>query len=428
MRLNRWVYATASAAMVVSGALAEQACSSSDNYCTGSGASEVCYLYTVPSGSDASTTVVHEASTGPVDTGSPDSAANNATDAAPAPFGPGTGTACLGAIGSYPAASCDPSDEMACGTSLASGCTVAAVCGNPNTCEPFVTNPNPDKGVDNFRMRLINITAPVSLANETVQLAVVTTAVDLPAYVDAGGAACGENGTGLFNWLLSVDKTKGTITTGGAPPSADPFTTGYCFINGMVNGTMIGPSTVAAKFTGNTFSTTPTASTLNIPIFLPGTMLKEVVILPIEQASFNDVTISEDGNCIGSVNNNSIVPSSAGPCTDPLPLGQESCSRWHSAGTLGGYIELEKADGVVVAALGGESLCVLLTNDRDTENPPKCTAAGKTAGNYCSKTNSATGCTDSVWLSAQFAASAVNLQSSDAGVPVCHGGSIGSGS
>ncbi len=427
MRLNRWLYAAASFGMMAGGALAEESCSNTLNYCESNvgdaGPQTFCYLYS-PLVPDSSVTA-------PVDAGAKKDTGTSEAGACgqgTPPFGPGDGGPCSGPVGGFPAPSCDPSDESAqsCQGPMDPSCSIAKVCGDPTTCEPFVTNPVPGKGVDNFRMRLINITAPPALATTVVQVAVVSAGVDLPASPDAGGAACGENGTGLFNWLLSVDKANNQVITGGAPFSPDPFTTGYCYVNGTVAGTPVAPSTLKATFNCNTFSTEPLTNVLQIPIFVAG---GGAVILPINGASLNDVTVSDDGNCIGAVNNFASSPSSSGACVDPLAFGAGSCSRWHSAGSLGGYITLAQADNVPIVTLGGESLCVLLTGDNNGGTPPKCTTAGLSDGNYCAPKGSTPGkaCTggDSFWLSAQFAASAVNIQPKGMGPAICNGGSIG---
>jgi len=111
-----------------------------------------------------------------------------------------------------------------------------------------------------------------------------------------------------------------------------------------------------------------------------------------------------------------------------------ACSRWHSGGAFAGYMTLAAADEVLVPPLNNESLCVLLTNQSNmapstATSGPKCTPAGLMAGDYCSGPNGTIGqpCAngDSVWLAAQFAASAVNVTTGDAGVELCNGGSVG---
>jgi hypothetical protein len=433
MRLNRWVYAAASMGMMGAGVLAEQACSTG-NYCTGSGSDMTCFLYT-ESPTDAGKAAGQDAMTARKDAGA------DANASAPYSYTTGDGGPCTGPVGGFPPPRCDPSDETApvCSTPFDAGCNLSPKCGDLTTCEPFVKNPAPSAGVDNFRMRLINITAPPALAKQAIQGGVVTPAVELPSVTAAGvgGAPCGENGSGLFNWLLSVNQTAKTVTTGGAPPSTDPFGLGYCYLNATVNGLPIGPVNLKAMFTGNTFSTVPLtgATPLNIPIFVaPMTAGGPygAIILPILGASLNEVTITSDGNCIGEVNNLSIQPPMPGVACSETPLiqtGVDSCSHWHTDGTLGGYITLKAADAIPIVVLGGESLCVILTSEqKDGSSPATCSTGGLTAGDYCSPKDGVAGhaCTngDSMWLSAEFAASAVNI-TDDKSITLCNGGSIG---
>jgi hypothetical protein len=422
---------------LISGALAEQACGGLGNYCDGTGASEVCFIYS-PEPFDAGMPAVlkdagHDA--GPPPDGGVD---------AYVPWAPGDGGGCFAAPGAFTSPTCDPSDEMApgCGGGVDSGCgKIDPKCGDPTTCEPFIKNPPPDMGVDTFRMRLINLNAPPVLAKSpAIQGTIVTAGVDLPATpssIQPVAAACGENGEGLFNWIMRVDKHAdggASIVTGGAPPSSDPFDVGYCFLRGHVGGTPIAPVTLPITFlpSSNTFSSQPYPGTINIPIFLPpkdGGPLS-AVILPISALAVSDTTISDDGQCIGAVNNNGSSKQASGQCANTTPVGQQACARWHSAGSFAGYITLRAADSVPVEALGGGSLCVLLTQMSNGENPPKCSAAGLTAGDYCSGPNGTLGtpggCKDSMWLAAEFAASAVKVTPDDvdSGVPLCNGGTL----
>jgi hypothetical protein len=222
---------------------------------------------------------------------------------------------------------------------------------------------------------------------------------------------CGETGSGSFTWLLSVDKTNNTLTTGGAPAVTDPYS-GYCFVNYNFGGIQIGPLSGPITFTGNTFSSSsPLTTTLNIPIFYDTPT--DPIILPIRAAQISNVTISSDTNCIGEFNPTAL-DSKCG--TDP-----SSCLLWHTNGSLGGYITLKDADTVNISLLD-ESLCVLLTNTGPMKTAAgKCPASAFTMGDYCSNPVGPGGCNDSVWLAATFAASAVTINSG-AGTAVCSGG------
>jgi len=337
-------------------------------------------------------------------------------EAAAVPFVPGDGGPCLGPVGGFPPATCDPSDEKGC-TAVDAGCLIAEKCGNPRTCEPFVTNPAPGTGVDTFRLRFFHVTAPPALANKVVQTSIITSAIDLPSSLD-GGAPCGENGNGTLNWLASVDQGGGTVTFGGAPPSADPFGLGYCYVNAVLLGFPVEPITLATTFSAESFATVRSANVVNLPIFIVDG--GGVILFPLRDFALRDVTLSDDGNCIGAINDESLRPNPSGVCVDPSPDGPDSCSRWHPSGSLSGYILLSEADAVPVVTLGNESLCVLLTSDMTANSPPTCTAKGLTAGDYCSATHAPCANGDSVWFAGEFAASAVRI-ASGVGVPLCHG-------
>jgi len=206
---------------------------------------------------------------------------------------------------------------------------------------------NTGKQVQDFRIRRLNVRAPSALAQTFVQSAIVTKNIDLDA------KECGDSGNGAFNWLVRLDLAQSKITSGGAPPSADPFGVGYCFYDHFLadGKTNIQPVTVGlTKNADGSYDGAP-MDLLNVPIFLNGD-IKNVIVLPISNATFKAVTVSTDGNCIGSFNQ--IALDSA--CGDD----PSSCEKWKTAGSLGGYITLEAADTVNVADLS-ESMCVLLT-------------------------------------------------------------------
>jgi len=317
------------------------------------------------------------------------------------------GLTCTSAPGETPLATCDVSDEKACGAAIPEGCSLSPKCGDATTCEPFTHSSGP---VSHYRMRTLEVAAPTVLASTFVSANEVDARVSLPQTPDA---SCGEDGSGTFNWLITVDHERGTVTTGGAPFSTDPFDQGYCYARSKIGGVAVEPVTMSATFAGDTLQTGPASATLNLPIFFSQTDITDLVILPIRQAAFRDVTISADGDCIGSVNNRALQ---AGTCTDVDPRGPESCARWHTAGVVSGYIRLDDAEKIWVAPMS-ESLCALLTGTSDNGH---CPAAALTTGDYCSATNSAGGCRDSVWTASTFAASAVNINDGS-GIAVCGG-------
>jgi hypothetical protein len=316
-----------------------------------------------------------------------------------------TGGSCAIEPGQFPPATCDPSANQCTGTKE---CKIDQVkCGSPETCMPMAKNEG--KTVIDFRIRRLNVASPQALAVSVVQKSIVDKGINLNA------KECGELGDGAFNWLIRFDKTTGIVKTGGAPPSPDPFGIGYCFVDTTIQGLPI--KAIEAKLTvnGNKYSIDTAIEKLNVPVFVGGKVDKPV-ILPLSKVFVKDVTVSENDNCIGSFN----YPALTADCLDP----RDDCSRWHTAGALGGFITLEESDGVVLADLGGKSLCLQLTGGPpDEANPLKCKREGGkivAKGDFCSTTNSAGGCQDSYWLAATFAAAAVKIYDGK-DVPQCSG-------
>jgi hypothetical protein len=279
---------------------------------------------------------------------------------------------------------------------------------------------NSTKTVWDFRMRRLTVITPAALAQNFIQESVVDDGINL------GIPACGEPGTGAFSWLLRIDSVANTFETGGAPPLANPLTdafstgSGYCWARMSITqaGSTIdvqpvtGPLTKAAD---GTYQTTNQIPLINIPIFVHG-MASDVVVLPIRQATVQGVDVTDMGNCIGSFNYSAL---------DSMCLDiRGECSRWHTAGALGGYITLQESDGVYVQDLG-KSLCVLLTGGTSLSSDGMHCLTDSSGnivakGDFCSTTDSAGGCQDSFWLSATFAASAIKIDDNSA-APLCNG-------
>lgn len=327
---------------------------------------------------------------------------------------------CMGVPGGTPNPECDDGDETTCTTSTT--CSIAASCGDKTTCLPMADNSA--SSVKNFRMRRLIIVSPSTLANQTIQNIVVTSGVDM------GEPQCGEEGTGDFSWLLSLDTTNNTLTTGGAPPcdtinkpSCDVFNTGYCFVNRNVGSIAVAPvKGTMTKNSDGTYSSTPgTIPTLNVPIYFQGS----IIVLPISDGAISGMKLTDNGNCIGSFNPNALVGSA---CAD----NYQNCSKWKTDGALTGFITLEAADGVLITNPIKETLCAALTGQMDPKSPnhgcPRDANGKITAmGDYCSTTKAPGGCLDSSWLAATFAASAVKINAGNMD-PDCAGGAADGGS
>jgi hypothetical protein len=274
---------------------------------------------------------------------------------------------------------------------------------------------NTGKTTQDLRIRKLNVTAPSALASHFVQASVVDQGINLKNF-------CGEGGDGSFSWLIRLDTAASTVTTGGAPPTSDPFGIGYCFVNQTIASTQVAPVKVnITKATDGTWAS-DVIDKLYVPIYVHADP-KNVVILPITKAHVKGVAVSTDGNCIGAFQPNAVsAPTSAGVCADQ---DYKECQRWQTAGSLGGFITLKEADGVFVADLG-KTLCVLLTNGTSVDQNGHCQkdASGNITaqGDFCSMTGApaAAGCADSYWLAATFAASAAKINDGSAD-PACNG-------
>ena len=344
------------------------------------------------------------------------------------------GAACCAGAGQFPDPQCDDGNEKQCAASANPVCSIASMCGSTTTCEPLATNTG---GIDNFRMRRLIVAAPTALANPAAQNAVVTNAIDM------NEPQCQELGTGDFNWLLSFNMNAMTLTTGGAPacdltdtvaangfPACNPYTTGYCFVNKLVPGSkpiQVAPATVPiAQAADGTWGTSTTIPVLNIPIYFG--VPPAIIVLPISGGSIKGVTISPDGNCIGSVNPAALAAPAAGsPMPNACSDNYQACSKWKTDGSLAGYITLEVADTVNVALLN-QTLCSLLTGDTGGTAPNGAHACTKVngviqdKGDFCSTTAAPGGCADSYWLAATFSASAVKIDTTGTSNPDCMGG------
>lgn len=332
----------------------------------------------------------------------------------PDPERPPTGGGPVGAIpcdgggpGNFPPANCDPTPN-ACPSAMDPTCTIDPKCGSTKTCLPMADNSK--SSTLDLRIRRLYATAPAKLTD--LQKIIIDKGINLPSKL-----GCGEAGDGAFNWLVRIDKTSKTLTTGGAPPSSDPFGLGYCFYKSTVKGVgAVGPSSAKLNFKSDTLVESDPIDRLNVPIFVGGDV-NNVVVLPITKAVVKDVALSTDGNCIGSFNAPALGPS----CVDTDP---DQCSRWHTGGTIGGYITLEDADHVNVDLLN-ETLCILLAGVSPKPQDGKCPrdGAGKiqAKGDYCSTSGKAGDCADSFWLSATFAAAAVKINDGST-VAACQGG------
>ena len=275
-------------------------------------------------------------------------------------------------------------------------CETPAACTDVQSeCVALVDNSTNDKPV--LRISNLKLNKPDALASAFVQ-DLVTDGVLL------NKAECRLDGKGTFTWLLEFDKANGTLRTGGAPPSTPEE--GYCFLSGELGGQDVSPIVTDVTVEGGAFEFSE-GSDVAVPVYLDETG-ENYVLLPLKSARIYDATISDDYNCIGQYNDG---PDGLSPQDQCFPSNSKPA--FLSGAKLDGYITLEGADSVVIKELSS-TLCTILAGEDDGADPvKKCVRDGTGAiafkGDWCSTTNSAGGCEDSVVLGADFAASAVKL-------------------
>ncbi len=282
---------------------------------------------------------------------------------------------------------------------------------------------NTGQSVASLRIRKLLVTSPPALAFQPpahtfVQKAIFDESVNLDNQ-------CGEPGTGTLNWLLQLDTASSRLTTGGAPPTTDPFGAGYCFDSATLAGVAVSSVTTSLTPNADGSYSSGAMAKLYVPLYVaagsgstPG-----VLVLPLSQLSMRDIALSADHNCIGHYNPDAVTPNGA-TCVD---TDDTTCVRWTTAGSMGGFITLDDANAVDVPQLA-ESLCLLLEPNAavNTSNPSEkvCQVDPNghvvATGDFCSTTDMPGGCADSVWFSAVFAASAAKI-SATPNQPDCMG-------
>ena len=340
----------------------------------------------------------------------------------PPPNQGGFGGACSTEAGAFPTPNCDDTPETCTAPSPACPTTP---CTGTSPCLAMADNSG--QSVDSMRLRKLNVVAPPALAQHFIQAGVIDQGVNLNDY-------CGEGGDGSFSWIMTFNPSNGQLVTGGAPVTSDPFNVGYCFVNAAINGLIVQPVTATMTKGSDGSWSSAVIPKLFVPIYVHG-MATDVVVLPLTKVTITGVTISTDGNCIGSYNPDGVTPPQStvvDGMTDQTCQDQDynSCQRWHTAGALGGYITLKESDGVYVQDLG-KSLCVLLTSGTSTTNNGMNCATDSSGniiakGDFCSTTDSPGGCQDSYWLAATFAASAAKI-TAGADQPACNGSMLDAG-
>jgi hypothetical protein len=251
-----------------------------------------------------------------------------------------------------------------------------------------------------YRLGRLELAAPATLLS--LEGIALTPFVN-PSCVDKS------SGEGL-NLLLRIDRSSNTIQVGGAARSADHATfsflgasfdpAGYASVcpSASTGGAPLAfaPATACIAWgPGGTSFSTGTMDVLNIPVF--GAASAPPMIVPLREVSLKDVTVSPDGNCIGSWQKNYFCGMSQG---------------WTTDGAIVGKISADDADRIMIKQVGCQTLCAILVNDTSkTDGSGHCRkdASGAVIAGLGDTCVGGTGCKNAFQFAAAFAAYGVTI-------------------
>lgn len=266
-------------------------------------------------------------------------------------------------------------------------------------------------GLDNFALRLAQVQffKPSAFAGGFEQSYILSA-------FNPNMPQCRLNGSGASSWIVQVDKTAQTITVGGAKPVANPVD-GYQFVNEVINqggqDFNVAPVSIPYSDMGNGLLKTDIIPYVVVPAYLD-TAGSSVLLLPIHDLVFSEVSVSPDQNCIGSYNEFGLDPAKG--CEQETTANEFN---FVNGAKADGLVILEEADKVIVSLLGiSRSLCVILSENPDLfgdgGNPTRCKRIGGKIvfpGDWCDAENGPASpqCADAVRVSAGVAASGIKL-------------------
>jgi hypothetical protein len=261
-----------------------------------------------------------------------------------------------------------------------------------------------------FRLSALEVVKPDVLGGQFLQQAVVSKNISLNL------PQCFQEGTGRWNWLLSLDTSTKTARTGEGHVQPDP-SQGHCFITKEVEGFLVQPVDVPLEMTGETtFRFGQPIPDFTTAIFLTDDE-SSAIILPLHQVMMEGV-ISAAGNCIGTWAGDDLAfENNCKPDIDRK-------TQWTTGATITGFIAVEEADDVWIPEMT-QTLCVALSGSAQTYGEDfvdgdregrRCRRENgrilaREKADWCSASNSA--CSppeaDSFHLEGTFAASAVKI-------------------
>jgi len=264
-------------------------------------------------------------------------------EAGPIDVGPPIPTDCTSIDPSNPPIGCTP-ESM--GASPCTSTAKVASCPTDTACMATVKQSLPRTTHRIGRLRLWKPDALLSLA---------------PIAFDPNvNAKCANVGTEQFSWLLTVDRSANTLTTGSARASTDgrtfalvdqtlaPSALGSICPGFVGSSIRIAPVTTAISVTGTGFAAAPMAA-LNVAIYdAISDEFGVPIVLPLREVSIR-VPSMPDPSCIGSWN--------------PKYWCDGDTLGWTTGGAITAKISVEEADRVPIKSAGCQSLCAILVND-----------------------------------------------------------------
>lgn len=294
-------------------------------------------------------------------------------------------------VGPPPPAGCTFTDPLnppaACGPEGSPPCSATskvASCPTDNPCMAPVKQSLPTTTHRIGRLRLWKPDALLSLASI--------------AFDPNLNARCANGGTESMSWLLSIDRTTKTLTTGSSHASTDGRT--FAYVDETLD-----PSKLAAVCPGFTAPAPIRIAAAKVPFAVTGSGFAAQIpslnvanydssgvpiVLPLREVSMR-VPSMPDPSCIGSWE--------AKYWCDGDSLG------WTTGGSIVAKISAEDADNVPIKSAGCQSLCAILVNDSTKTDGRRCKRGpdGKVPeiGDTCL---GGTGCKNAFLLSTSFAA------------------------
>jgi hypothetical protein len=171
-----------------------------------------------------------------------------------------------------------------------------------------------------------------------------------------------------FIWLIEIDQSGLTMTTGPGEPVAeipDVDDAAFCQASWATGENLQTATASLTKESDGALSTTEPIAQVNFPVYVEGNPTEVLLVLPLRQLNINNLVISDEGNTIGTPESGS---------------GDGFAARgWSGGAELSGWISFQDAQLATIDALGTETtLCRFLCGGVEAEtncqnnNPTGC--------------------------------------------------------